>query len=427
MPSIERAGRDEYVRQLERRLAESEDTLRALQNGEVDALVSSGPDGHHVYTLKGADEPYRLLVQQMAQGAVTLTADGAILFANQHFADTVASPLERVIGSRLYEFVDRECLDMARALMHQARFNGASGEIRLQRPDGRMVPAYLAVSRLQVEGLDGFCMMVTDLTEQKRNEQIVAEEKLARSILEQAAEAIFVMDVKGRIIRASRAADRLAGCAVLLREIDELVQIRSPGGLPLGFESMLGMARRGGTAEPLEMIARMPGGSELWVLFSVACLWGADRDLLGCIVHLTGITERKQIEKTLRDNEAMYRLLADAMPQIVFVNRPDGSCEFINRQWAEFTGDVTGDGAMDFEWSSRIHPDDRERTLARWPQPFEVEGSFEIEHRLRRHDGAYRWGSLSTLTTGPGVTNTLKGSDPAGLNPRGPDPRRTCY
>ena len=84
----------ERIRVLEDRLDEAEETLRALRSGEVDAVVATGPDGHdRVYTLRGADEAYRLLVQGMAEGALTLGLDGLILFSNEQFATLVGLPL----------------------------------------------------------------------------------------------------------------------------------------------------------------------------------------------------------------------------------------------------------------------------------------------------------------------------------------------
>jgi PAS domain-containing protein len=93
------------VRDLQSRLDEAEETLRAFRSGEVDAIVASGPEGDQVYTLKGADETYRVMVQEMAEGALTLTLDGLILFANKQFARMIRTPLERVICARILDFV----------------------------------------------------------------------------------------------------------------------------------------------------------------------------------------------------------------------------------------------------------------------------------------------------------------------------------
>src|SRR5436305_11053743 len=94
--------------ELENRLAEAEETLYALRSGAVDAVIVAGSQGDSVYTLKGADQTYRLFVEEMAEGAITLTADGLIAFANEQFAAIIGVPLEQVIGSRIQEFANQE-------------------------------------------------------------------------------------------------------------------------------------------------------------------------------------------------------------------------------------------------------------------------------------------------------------------------------
>jgi len=84
--------------ELQARLDEAEEILRAIRCGEVDAVAVSAPDGDRVYTLKGADETYRLMVQRMAEGALTVAPDGLILFANEQFAHLARVPPDRVMG-----------------------------------------------------------------------------------------------------------------------------------------------------------------------------------------------------------------------------------------------------------------------------------------------------------------------------------------
>src|ERR1700682_1513104 len=117
MPTDTRKGR---LWDLQGRLDEAKETLRALRSGEVDAIVASGPEGDQVYTLKGADETYRIMVQEMAEGALTLTRDGLILFSNKQFASMLRNPLERVIGSRLLDFIAREDAHIVYELLRRA-------------------------------------------------------------------------------------------------------------------------------------------------------------------------------------------------------------------------------------------------------------------------------------------------------------------
>src|ERR1051326_8708309 len=98
--------RDEQIETLRHQLADAEETLRAIRQGEIDALVVEGPGGSQVYTLHSAEEPYRNLVEQMQEGAVVMTPTGQILYANSRFATLVGEPLESVVGSRVGRFVN---------------------------------------------------------------------------------------------------------------------------------------------------------------------------------------------------------------------------------------------------------------------------------------------------------------------------------
>ncbi len=89
---------------LRRRLREAEETLEAIRRGEVDALVVSGPQGEQIYTLKGAERHYRILLERMNEGAVTITRDGTVTYCNDRFTDMVKSTLSEIINSSIYDF-----------------------------------------------------------------------------------------------------------------------------------------------------------------------------------------------------------------------------------------------------------------------------------------------------------------------------------
>ncbi|MBL8972128.1 MAG: hypothetical protein JNK56_16210, partial [Myxococcales bacterium] len=100
------------VEELRRRLGEAQETLRAIQSGEVDAVVVTDAEHPRVYTLDAADKPYRLLVEQMHQGAATLTVEGVVLSCNQPFARLIRSPLEGLPGRPCQALVDETSLPL---------------------------------------------------------------------------------------------------------------------------------------------------------------------------------------------------------------------------------------------------------------------------------------------------------------------------
>ncbi|MDO9069198.1 MAG: hypothetical protein Q7W05_12160, partial [Deltaproteobacteria bacterium] len=91
------------------RLEEAEETLRAIGSGEVDAFVVSSPEGQQqIFTLKGAEQPYRILVESMNEGAATLAADGTILYCNKSLSAMLKTRLESLIGTKLGTYVEQK-------------------------------------------------------------------------------------------------------------------------------------------------------------------------------------------------------------------------------------------------------------------------------------------------------------------------------
>jgi PAS domain S-box-containing protein len=171
-----KAERIEYeIEGLRIRLQEAEETLSAIRSGEVDALVVTGPAGEQVFTLKGADYAYRIIVEQMNEGALTLSMDGTILYCNSRFADLVKQPLERVLGSSFGAFVagdDEVTFERALATRGQTR-----AEMGLHASDGTRVPVYISSNRVTIDKSDAVCLIVTDLTERKRQEATLIDER----------------------------------------------------------------------------------------------------------------------------------------------------------------------------------------------------------------------------------------------------------
>ncbi len=134
-----------------------------------------------VYTLRGADETYRVFVERMREAAVTLDVDGDILYANAQFAELVGIPLEQVTSSNFENHLEPDSVGLFRALLESAG-GGSKIELRLRNSRGTPVPVYLSAATIEIEKVRCHCVLAVDLREQKANEEIAAAERLARSI-----------------------------------------------------------------------------------------------------------------------------------------------------------------------------------------------------------------------------------------------------
>ena len=184
--------RSPHIRDLQRenknllaRVEEAEETLRAIQNGEVDALVVSTDYGEQVFTLEGADRPFRVLIENMSEGALTITGTGVILYANQRFAEMLKIPLEKVIGSSIIDWIKPADRDNFQAVLHKEDGKRRLAGLDLVDYEGALIPAQLSLINLQMDMPDNIAVVVTDLTERNMMEEIINAEWLAQVKMEE--------------------------------------------------------------------------------------------------------------------------------------------------------------------------------------------------------------------------------------------------
>jgi len=154
-------------------LEEATDTINAIRSGQVDALVVKDSDGEHqLFTLKTADQSYRVFIEKMNEGAVTLNRDGIILYCNSMFASMVNMPLSRVVGMYFDAFIPADFKEAYSNLFKKGWIEDSKSELCLDR-EGKQVPCQLSVTTLQLDEGPSLSIIVTDLTFQKEIQELL--------------------------------------------------------------------------------------------------------------------------------------------------------------------------------------------------------------------------------------------------------------
>jgi len=157
------------------RLEEANDTIEAIRTGQVDALVvNDAKAGHQLYTLKTADHSYRVFIEKMNEGAVTLNEDGIILYANSRFATMLGSTLSAIVGKDFESFVSDDCRAMFRDVFKNAWHTDIQIEVKICGND-EPVPCQLSLTALQLDEGTSLSVIVTDLTFQKNIQRLLKE------------------------------------------------------------------------------------------------------------------------------------------------------------------------------------------------------------------------------------------------------------
>jgi len=220
------------------------------------------------------------------------------------------------------------------------------------------------------------------------------------ALLEAAPVGIVMVDAEGRITRTNRESRRIWGDDPAITDFGEFVQRKgwwSDGTGRQGVqiqadEWVLARALKGEEA-PRDIVEIEPfdaPGVRRNILISGAPVHDADGSIIGAVAAQMDISDRVKAEKTLRESEAMFRTMANAMPQMVWSTRADGYHDYFNDQWYEFTGVPRGSTDGD-EWMELFHPEDRELTDKTWRHSLETGEPYEIEYRVRHRSGQYRW------------------------------------
>ena len=378
------------IETLRLRLEEAEDTLQAIQSGEVDALVISRPEGEQVFTLQGALHPYRVLVETMSEGSAFLTSDGHVVYANKQLANLLQVPIEKLMSSPLVDYVAHQdqavFTNLLKFTNQLKKINIKSNrcEITFTTGTGKKLPAILSLSVIDLVDNPGVGVVVTDISERKKVEEISnTAYQYARSLLEVSLDPLVTVNVDGRIMDVNQATINVTGI-----ERDQLIgsdvfsYFTEPDLAQIGLKKVFSQ----GTVTDYPLAIRHVSGKVTDVLYNASIYRNPQGEIAGVFAAARDITARKLIEQQLETSLYYTRSLIEASLDLMVTLSIEGKIIAVNKAAEQMTG-LTLAQLIDSDFA--LYFVEPEKLLAAHQKALTHEGVIEVPLTIKQGSDAF--------------------------------------
>lgn len=334
-----------------------------------------------------SESRYRLLLEQLPDGVFLADAEGHYLDVNQAGTALLGYTREEIQTLCIPDIIEPD--EAARLPSEIARFAGGAvvtSEWRFRRKDGSVFPGEVVGRRLPDGRLQG---VLRDISARARHEAALRHREMQlRLFIEHAPAALAMFDCDMRYLAVSRRWKSDYG--LLDRDLTGLCHYTVFPEIPERWKEIHRRALVGEVIRAEEDRFERADGQVHWLRWEVRPWHEADGSLGGMVALSEDITAQHDAAAALRESEFFYRQTLESIPGMVFTTRPDGYCDYQSQQWVDYTGvpmsEHLGDG-----WNALLHPEDRPRAYAAWQDAVAGRAPYELEYRVRRHDGMYEW------------------------------------
>jgi PAS domain S-box-containing protein len=346
--------------------------------------------------LRASETQLRQIVDSIPGLICTMNLAGEMTTLNKQLLEYFGKKPEELKSWRMTDAVHPDDLPRVAAAFDHSIRTGTPYEVehRCQRADG--IYRWFQVRALPVQDKDGqaagWYVLLTDIEDRKRAEdELKRSEARHRVVVETANDAVISIDENSTIILANPATNSIFGyepqeligkpLTVLMPEVMRALH-------ETGFKRYLETGVRHHNWRGTELTALRADGKEFPAEVSFGEMTADGKKIFTGFIR--DISEKKRAEEVVLANERNLGLIINTMPVLAWSALPDGNADFFNQRWLDYTGLSAGD-ALGWNWSGAFHPDDLDRITDYWRSLISSGKAGEIEARLRRCDGGYRW------------------------------------
>lgn len=409
------------IEELRIRLSETEETLSAIRNGDVDAIVVSGEQGEKIFSLASSETPYRIILEEMEEGAVTVSAKGRILYCNRRFSEIIGSGPEQIPGTNFIDYVSEEDRDLFRKLLDESMTTPVRGDISA-KTNRKNVHVHLSMVALP-ENIEGdICIIVSDITarfnyqsylremvedrtkelrhanhqlfqdlEKLKNAEaeILRRESLFHSAFDDGAVPMTLTSKEGRFLKVNRAFCKLTGYTEEELINMSFTELTYPDDVDPSLKGRNELESGERISFRLEKRYLRKDKRPVWVSISTAPVKDEKGGWDYFVTHIQDISKRKSAETRLKESKERFRQLANSIPQLAWIALADGYLFWFNNRWFEYTGKQQEE-IVGYGWQNLIEQAQAADFPGEWKEFISAGKPFEVVSSLIGEDGIYR-------------------------------------